>query len=117
MNNYKELKVWKKSMELVKQIYTQTKSFPIEERYGLTAQIQRSAVSIPSNIAEGSGRNSEKELIQFLSIAHASSYELETQVIIAKELNYLSNEVFEMINSLIQEVQKMLYALKKNNNL
>lgn len=100
-------------MELVKQIYMQTKSFPIEERYGLTAQIQRSAVSIPSNIAEGCGRNLEKELIQFISIAHASSYELETQIIIARELNLLSSEIFETINSIIQEVQKMLYAFKK----
>jgi len=113
MNNYKELKVWQKSMTLLKEIYSATKDFPKEEKFGLISQIQRAAVSIPSNIAEGCGRHSNKEFFQFLSIAQGSSYELETQLIIAKELNYMPEVSFESINSQIQEVQKMLFAFKK----
>ena len=113
MNNFKELKVWQKSMTLVKEIYSVTKDFPKEERFGITSQIQRSAVSIPSNIAEGCGGNSIKELFQFLSIAQGSSYELETQLIIATDLNYMPNASFVTINNQIQEVQKMLFSFKK----
>ncbi len=113
MNNFKELKVWQKSMTLVKEIYSVTKDFPKEERFGITSQIQRSAVSIPSNIAEGCGRNSSKELFQFLSIAQGSSYELETQLILAADLNYMPNASFETINNQIQEVQKMLFSFKR----
>lgn len=112
MHKYKELKLWQKSIDLVTRIYLTTKSFPETEKFGLISQINRSAVSIPSNIAEGAGRNSDKEFLQFLSIAHASSFELETQLIISKNLNYLSVEELELLIIQIEEVQKMNYSIQ-----
>ena len=91
IKNHKDLEVWKKSMDLVSNIYKITESFPNKELYGLTNQIRRAAVSIPSNIAEGAARNSKKEFIQFLYIALGSLSELETQIIIANRLEYLKN--------------------------
>jgi four helix bundle protein len=108
--NHKELDVWKKSIVLVKNIYQLTQSFPDSEKYGLTSQIRRSAVSIPSNIAEGSARNSDKEFIHFLYYSMGSIAELETQLIISQELEYLSND--SIMNSII-EVRKMLTGLIK----
>jgi four helix bundle protein len=92
--DYKELEVWKESKELVKLIYELTKIFPSTEQFGLTNQIRRCAVSIPSNIAEGIGRNHVKDTLQFLFIARGSIYELETQIILAFELSFISNEVY-----------------------
>lgn len=86
MKSHKDLEVWKRSVELVKTIYEITKSFPKEELYGLTNQMRRSAISIPSNIAEGAARNHNKEFIQFLYITLGSIAELETQIIISKKL-------------------------------
>jgi len=91
MKTHKDLDVWKLSIDLVKDVYNITKTFPQSEIYGLTSQIRRCAVSIPSNIAEGSARNSNKEFIQFLYIALGSCAELETQLIISKEINIVSN--------------------------
>jgi four helix bundle protein len=108
MHKYKELKVWQKAVELTKLIYELTKDFPTEEKFGLTNQIRRASVSIPSNIAEGAGRNSDKEFVQFLAIAAGSSYEVETQLIIAIELNYTNN--IENVFRLIEEIQKMLFT-------
>jgi four helix bundle protein len=82
MHQYKELKLWRKSIDLVTWIYALTRDFPQNEKFGLVSQINRSAVSIPSNIAGGAGRNLNKEFVHFLTIAHASSFELETQLII-----------------------------------
>ena len=86
--DYKELDVWKKSIEFVESIYKATAKFPDEERFGLTNQLRRAAISIPSNIAEGSARQSDKEFIRFLFIAYGSSAEIETQLIIAKNLGF-----------------------------
>lgn len=96
---HKDLDVWKYSMDLVEEIYKLTYKFPDSERYGLTSQIRRAAISIPSNIAEGSGRKSDKELIQFISIALGSLTELETQYLIAVRLKYVepSNTLMELI--------------------
>jgi len=91
IRNHKDLEVWKKSMDLVSNIYKITESFPNKELYGLTNQIRRAAVSVPSNIAEGAARSSKKEFIQFLYIALGSLSELETQIIIANRLEYLNN--------------------------
>ncbi len=91
IKSYKDLDVWKKSIELVKQVYSLTQGFPKEEIYGLTSQMRRCAVSIPSNIAEGKTRQHVNEYIQFLYIGLGSCAELESQVIIAKELGYLHN--------------------------
>ena len=97
---------------MVTNIYLSTCSFPDSEKFGLISQINRAAVSIPSNIAEGAGRNSDKEFIQFLSIAQASSFELETQLIISKNLNYLSVEDLDQLTIQIEEVQKMNYSIQ-----
>lgn len=114
MNTHKDLVVWKKSIDLVKVIYKVTETFPSSEQFGLISQIRRSAVSIPSNIAEGCGRNSEKELTQFLYIAIGSASELETQVIISVELNYLQKDSGDNVLMLIEEIIKMLSSLIKS---
>ncbi|MBP6925537.1 MAG: four helix bundle protein [Candidatus Pacebacteria bacterium] len=108
ITNYKDLIVWKKSITLCKNIYTLTHNFPKEELYGLVSQIKRSAVSIPSNIAEGYARNSTKEFVQFLHIAYGSASELETQIEIAKELEFISEKEYNEINAQLIEILKML---------
>jgi len=113
MHNFKELKVWKAGIQLCKTTFTLTGTFPSTERYGLISQMTRAAVSIPSNIAEGCGRKSNKELHQFLSIALGSSFELETQLIIAKDFDYISEEKLQTISNQITEIQKMIYGLQK----
>ena len=92
VRNYTELIAWQKGMDFVEAVYKATKQFPKEELYGLTSQLRRAVVSIPSNIAEGQGRRSTKEFVQFLSIAHGSLREAETQILIAKRLNYIDAE-------------------------
>jgi len=98
-------------MDLSQRIYTITKSFPKEEVYGITSQIRRAAVSIPSNIAEGYARKSRKEYIQFYSIAYGSVSELETQLILARDFGYIEEKDFIEIESLLHEVAKMLHVL------
>jgi four helix bundle protein len=117
MNNYKELKVWQKSVDLAVKIYETTKGFPKEEQYGLTSQIRRCAVSIPSNIAEGAGRNSKKDFNNFLGIAYGSSCELDTQLIIAAKINFIDKTILESIQQEINEIQKMNWSLKKSLKL
>ena len=112
MHNYKQLKVWDKAIDLVVDVYKATSEFPKEEKYGLTSQMRRSAVSVPSNIAEGAGRNSDKEFCHFLAIAHGSSYELETQDIVSERLNLINKETCDDLCNKIIEVQKMNYNLQ-----
>ena len=114
MNKFKDLKIWQKAIQLVVKVYSESALFPQEEIYGITSQIRRSAVSIPSNIAEGAGRNSKKEFSHFLSIAKGSSFKLETQLIISKELGLLNKIVFDSVISELNEVQKMITGLQKN---
>ena len=109
--NHKELDVWKESMELVKDIYKITSVFPKEELYGLTSQVRRSAVSIPSNIAEGSARSSDKEFVQFLYISLSSLAEVETQIIIARELGFIKD--IKAMEIRINNVKKYLLGLIK----
>ena len=109
ITSYKELVVWQKSMVLVKEIYSLSESFPEYERFGLTNQIRKSSISIPSNIAEGWGRLSTKKYIQFLRISRGSLFELETQILIAIELNYINDN--EISQNLITEISKMLNSL------
>lgn len=111
MKTHKELVVWQKSMEMVKYLYQVTQSFPKEEMYGITSQIRRAAVSIPSNIAEGFGRGYEKELIHFLYIALGSASEMETQLLICRDIAYLSDAQYERLDSMNSEIMKMLTAL------
>lgn len=106
--SYTELDVWKQSRELVNLIYTTTKSFSKEELYGLTSQIRRSAVSIPSNIAEGLGRNHTKDSLQFFFIARGSQYELETQVYLAFDQQFINQETLEIILDKITTGKKLL---------
>jgi four helix bundle protein len=113
MNQFKNLKVWQKAMDLVLQTYKLTDKFPSKEKFGLTNQINRCAVSIVSNIAEGAGRNSQKEFNNFPGITLGSSCELETQFIIANKLQYINEKELSDIISLIEEVQKMAYGLQK----
>jgi four helix bundle protein len=114
MTSHKDLKVWLKGIELVKSIYEITKLFPSNEQFGLTSQMRRAAVSIPSNIAEGCGRNSDKELIYFLYIALGSASELETQIIISGELGFLEKVKSEELQNLISEIIKMISSLIKS---
>ncbi|MFP4487014.1 MAG: four helix bundle protein [Campylobacterales bacterium] len=107
--SYRNLIVWQKSMELAKQVYLKTKNFPKEELYGLTSQIRRCAVSIPSNIAEGRGRQSNKEFVRFLQISLGSLFELQTQLELALEFDYVSN--IEDTLELSLEIEKMLNSL------
>jgi four helix bundle protein len=111
VNSYRDLLVWKKALELTIAIYRATRSFPNEEKFGLSSQMQRAGVSVPSNIAEGQGRNSQKDFIRFLNIARGSLAELDTQTIIAKELGYLQNEQVNELSERIDELQRMLYSL------
>ena len=111
MKSYKELEVWQKSVNLAIETYKIIKKFPQEERFGLTAQVQRATTSVPANIAEGWGRGSTKEYIQFLLIARGSLTELETHLIIAHQLDYLSKDELEQLQKEIENIGKMLNRL------
>ncbi len=116
MKSYKELIVWQKSYDLTLKIYAVSKKFPKEEMFGLTSQIRRASVSIPSNIAEGSARAGTKEFIQFLRVAYGSGAELETQLLLCKDLNLINEGEYTTINSLLTEVMKILNALMAKLN-
>lgn len=110
-HNFRELKIWKESMNLVKMVYSISKLIPNDEKFGLISQVNRSSVSIPSNIAEGSGRTSDKEFLHFLNIAVSSSFELETQLLLIVDLFKI--DCSECINKVV-EVQKMISGFKKS---
>lgn len=116
-HNYKELRVWQKAMELCKAVYLVVAGFPAEERYGLSAQIKRCSVSIPSNIAEGAGRNTNKTFNYFLGIAYGSSCELSTQLELAKHFEMLNEDEFQLLEKQINDVQKMIYKLSEKLKL
>ncbi len=118
MHNLEQLKVWQLAMEVAKEIYVLTNDFPSDEKFGLTAQIRRAAVSIASNIAEGAGRYSDKEFAQFLSIASGSSFEVRTQLLIAVELNYTHKDKVNPLLTRLSELEKMIFGFRrtlKNN--
>lgn len=102
MHNFKELKIWQKGRLIVKEIYSFTKNYPKEEQFGLTNQIRRAAVSILSNIAEGSGISSSKDFARFLEIALSSAFELETQIILSNDLGFLNENTFNEMHNKIQ---------------
>jgi len=106
--NYFELEVWKRSRCLVKDVHTLTQAFPREESFGLTAQLRRCVVSVPSNVAEGCGRNSAKDTLQFLYVARGSLYELETQLCLAFDLTYIGKEKLDVILAEVTECKKLL---------
>jgi len=113
MNNYKELIVWQKARMLVKSIYRISTLLPSEEKFGLVSQIRRCVVSIPSNIAEGASRSSNKEFAYFLEIAYGSSFELETQLLLCADVDFLPNDTVNHTITELQEIQKMIYKLIK----
>ena len=119
MNKYRDLKVWQKAVDLVLKIYELTSSFPDKEKYGLVGQMNRSVISIPSNIAEGAGRNNPKEFYQFLGIAKGSLAELETQIEISKRLVYMNNrdydQLFEITNHIGRMITKLQLSIKNSN--
>lgn len=115
ISSYKDLLIWKKGIVLVVKVYQLTKAFPTEELYALTSQIKRASVSIPSNIAEGYGRNTDKSFSHFIDISRGSLCELETQLIIAKELGFIVNfELYNEILELIIDESKMINAFSKS---
>jgi len=115
INSHKDLKLWQESMDLVEDVYSVSKAFPKEELYGLTSQLRRAAVSIPSNIAEGAGRKGEKEFIRFLYISLGSLSELETQLEIAVRLNYVAENIkVDAILDRIIYIRRMLAKLIKS---
>jgi four helix bundle protein len=116
MKTHKDLEVWKKSINIVTTVYKITASFPKDELYGLTSQIRRAAVSIPSNIAEGAGRNHVNEFRQFLYISLGSASELETQLIISEMLGYICNEKSQELITELNSVSRMIQGLIKSIN-
>ncbi len=114
MHQFKELIIWKKSRQFCSTIYLITSSFPSEEKFGLTNQLRRACVSIPSNIAEGSSRNSNKEFGRILEIAIGSAYEIETQLLIASDLGFLEIEKQEKLINQLEEIIKMLSRFKSS---
>jgi four helix bundle protein len=115
IQSYKDLMIWQKGIQIVVLTYKLAKSFPQEELYAFTSQIKRASVSIPSNIAEGYGRNTEKSFSHFIDISRGSLFELETQLLIAKELDFIVDfELYEKVNTLIHEESKMINAFSKS---
>ena len=121
IRSYKDLIVWQKSVQLVTDIYELTKTFPVDERFGITSQLNRASVSIPTNIAEGWGRETSKNYLQFLRTSRGSVMEVQTLLVISKNLNYLSEQAFESYSIKMEEVGKILHGLiksiKEKNNL
>ena len=114
VQSYTDLINWQKAKDLAVMIYKATDAFPSKEVFGLTAQVRRAAISIPSNIAEGFRRKSKKEKLQFLRIAYGSGAEVETQLIIAKELQYLTKDQFQGLSDLLNEIMSMLNKVISN---
>lgn len=112
MHKLTELKIWNKAIKLATNVYAATSNFPPEEKYGLTSQIRRCAVSVPSNIAEGAGRNSNNEFCHFLGISNGSSYELQTQLIISRNLGLVNDGDVDPLLDQIEEIQKMNFTFK-----
>ena len=114
MRPHEKLEVWKQAIEFVVSAYEQTKNFPLEERFGLTSQIRRAAVSIPANIAEGAARHSDKEFLHFLAIAQGSCSEIETELLIASKLGFLPNAVYAQLKTDSDSIGRMLVGLSKH---
>jgi four helix bundle protein len=116
MHRYKELKVWQKAIDLAVEVYRITEKLPKDERFGLIGQMNRSAVSIPSNIAEGAGRNTDKDFNNFLGVALGSSFELDTQLVISNKLEYVNDQDFQKTVKELEHLQNMIVRLKISLN-
>lgn len=113
MHNFKELKVWQLSRQLVKNIYELTSDFPTSEKYGLVSQLRRCTISIPTNIAEGAGRSTDKDFSHFSNISLGSAYELETLLILSFDVGLIKSDQLESLSLKISEIQKMTFGLIK----
>ncbi|RMF44425.1 MAG: four helix bundle protein [Planctomycetota bacterium] len=114
LRSYRDLEVWTKSIDLAERIYSVSKTFPPDERFGLTSQIRRAAVSVPANIAEGAARTGTGEFLQFLSVASGSLAEVETFLVLAQRLNLIPPEQFRMLEQQAEEICRMLGGLKRS---
>ncbi len=114
MNKFENLNIWKKSMDLVGQVYELMAPLPEDEKYGLVSQIKRCSVSIPSNIAEGAGRNSQKEFVHFLSVSNGSTCELETQLLLTVKLGLLNKNRIDTLLRACKEIRNMNYSLQRS---
>ena len=114
MHNFEKLKIWQKAMEVAVEVYKISLLLPVDEKFNLIHQIKKCAVSIPSNIAEGSGRNSNKEFIQFLGIANGSTFELITQLILAKRLSLIDEKIIQPIINQLVEISNMSFSFQKS---
>jgi four helix bundle protein len=112
MHDYKNLKFWQRAMDMAQMVFELTKDFPQEERYGLTSQLRRAAVSVPSNIAEGAGRGTNADFKRFLDIANASLNEVETQLLLAERFGLTKKENIEKICIEVDQIQKMIYSFR-----
>ena len=117
MHNYKNLQIWQQAMTLVEDIYKLTASFPIEERFGLASQMNRAAISIPSNIAEGAGRNSDKDFAHFISIAIGSLYELNTQIVLSERLGFINQAQSQELQNRLDNLQRKSVSFKSKLNI
>ncbi len=113
MHNFQNLTIWKEAMDLAQTIYATTKKFPKEEMYALSSQMQRAAVSIPSNIAEGAGRSTNKDFANFLSIAIGSCFELQTQILLSERLHYITEEIRDNLVKQLNQLQPKIVNFKK----
>jgi len=111
MKDFRDFKVWKKSRELVLETYADSRGFPADERFGLTSHLRKTVISIPSNIAEGCGRDSDRDFARFLTIAMGSASEARYQILLAHDLRYLSEGRYKVLDSLVREVKRMLAGL------
>ncbi len=112
MHNFKKLSIWIKSVDFVTEIYKVTNTFPSHERFGLISQLQRAAVSVPTNISEGSAKSSNKDFARFLEISLGSTFELETELIVSLNLTYIDNEQYKYLEAKLSELQKMIIGFK-----
>lgn len=112
-HNFRELKIWQESMNLAQEVFLQVKSFPAEEKFGLSSQLKRAAISVPSNIAEGSARVSGKHFIQYLETSLGSLFEIETQLLLARQMDLLEADDAEILINITQELQKMIAGFIK----
>ena len=113
MHNFKKLAIWLKSVDFVTEIYKTTNTFPSHERFGLISQLQRAAVSVPTNISEGSAKSSNKDFARFLEISLGSTFELETELIVSLNLSYIDNEKYKFLEEKLTELQKMIIGFKE----
>ncbi len=115
MSNYQDLIAWQKSMALVEKVYAETRQFPQEELYGISSQLRRAAVSIPSNIAEGEGRGGKKEFLRYLTFAYGALREVETQILICQRLAFLNHQTTLCLLGVCNEIGKLINGLKRKN--